>query len=66
MDIDEVKLMMERKNLIGVKLNLDSSAYSFYKSIVDKYKKGNLIRIQNTLVCIVETKVSYTKSISNQ
>ena len=42
MDIDEVKLIMERKNLIGVKLNLDSSAYSFYKSIVDKYKKGNL------------------------
>src|SRR5574344_390254 len=42
MDLEEVKLMMERKNLTGVKLNLDSFAYSFYKEIVKKYRENSL------------------------
>lgn len=42
MNLDELNLTMKRKNLLGVKLNLDSYAYTFYKEIVDKYNKGTI------------------------
>lgn len=55
MDLEEVNLMMERKNLVGVKLNLDSFAYSFYKDIIERYEKKELTeRDMDTLEVVLQ------------
>lgn len=55
MDLEELRIAMDRKNLVGVKLNLDSFVFSFYKEIIDKYNNEALITEDlNTLEVVLQ------------